>query len=63
MKLLLIILAALSGLTACSDRKPEDPETDLLAPQREALERAEGVEQALDEAAERQRRLIEEQGG
>ncbi len=48
-------------LAACGGDEPESPH--LLAPQRDALERAEGVEQVIDEAAERQRRQIEQQGG
>lgn len=55
MLVVVVLLPACGG----SDSEP----ADLLAPQREALERAEGVEQALDEAAERQRRRIDEQGG
>lgn len=48
-------------LMACGE--PQSEGDDLLAPQREAMERAEAVEKVLDEAAERQRRTIEEQGG
>lgn len=48
-------------LAACGNSEPDAEE--LLAPQLEAMERAEDVERVLDEAAERQRRQIEEQGG
>jgi ABC-type uncharacterized transport system auxiliary subunit len=56
----LCLLTVMLALAACGER---DEDTDLLAPQREALERAEGVEQTLLDAAERQQRQIEEQGG
>lgn len=46
-------------LAACSS----DPEqSDLLAPQREAMERAEDVERVMQEAAEQRQRRIDEQG-
>ncbi|HMA98117.1 MAG TPA: hypothetical protein VKO38_01535 [Wenzhouxiangella sp.] len=61
MNKILTALAVTVLLTACGE--PESEGDDLLAPQREAMERAEAVEQVLDEAAERQRREIEEQGG
>ena len=48
-------------LAGCGNSEPDAEE--LLAPQLEAMERAENVEQVLDDAAERQRRQIEEQGG
>lgn len=61
MKKILFLIALALLLTACSE--PESDGDDLLAPQREAMERAEAVEQVLDEAAERQRREIDQQGG
>ncbi|MFW5815577.1 MAG: hypothetical protein ACOCVP_01855 [Wenzhouxiangella sp.] len=61
MKRWLSMLLMIGFLTACGGDETES--RDLLAPQRDALERAEGVEQVIDEAAERQRRQIEEQGG
>jgi len=61
MKKIAFLLALAALLTACNE--PASDGDDLLAPQREAMERAEAVEQVLDEAAERQRREIEEQGG
>lgn len=60
MKRILIISAAAMMLAGCGT---EPDERDLLAPQRDALERAEQVEGALEEAAERQRRLIDNSGG
>lgn len=58
MKKLLVSITAVLALAACSS----DPgEPDLLAPQRQALERAEDVERVMQEAAERRQSLIEEQ--
>lgn len=54
--LLMVSLAAL--IAACS---ADQDEPDLLAPQREAMERAEDVERVLEEAAEQRRRQLEEQ--
>lgn len=53
--------AGLLVLVACGNAEPDAE--DLLAPQRETMERAEEVEQVLEDAAERQRRQIEAQGG
>jgi hypothetical protein len=61
MKTYLPLIFSAVILTACGESDSEGD--DLLAPQREAMERAEAVEQVLDDAAERQRREIEEQGG
>ncbi|MEE4638638.1 MAG: hypothetical protein V2J42_07870 [Wenzhouxiangella sp.] len=64
MKQIASYLILIIVLTACNSSGKEETEgSDLLAPQREAMERAEDVERVLDEAAERQRQLIEEQGG
>lgn len=60
MKRILIISAAAMMLAGCGT---EPDERDLLAPQRDALERAEQVEGVLEQAAERQRRLIDNSGG
>ncbi|MEE4296029.1 MAG: hypothetical protein V2J20_05370 [Wenzhouxiangella sp.] len=57
----LLSAACLLVLAACGNSEPDAEE--LLAPQLEAMERAKEVEQVLDDAAERQRRQIEEQGG
>jgi hypothetical protein len=59
--ILLTLVTACSGGSGGSDEDAE--KSDLLAPQREAMERAQDVERVLDEAAERQRRLIDEQDG
>ncbi|MGY6555968.1 MAG: hypothetical protein ACXIUM_15740 [Wenzhouxiangella sp.] len=54
----LCVLLALMSLAACSS---DSEQPDLLAPQREAMERAEDVERVLqDAAAQRQRRLDEQ---
>ena len=64
--LLLPLLLATVLLSGCvdddsGDAPPED--AGLLEPQRQAVERARGVEQDLSEAAERQRDRIEDDGG
>lgn len=59
MKKPIYAIVALMSLAACSS-DPEQP--DLLAPQREAMERAEDVERVMQEAAEQRQRRIDEQG-
>ena len=60
MKQILTALVIAIGLSGCGT----DPdERDLLAPQRDALQRAEDVEPFLQNAAARQRRLIDESEG
>lgn len=57
MKKLLTLLTVMLALSGCT-RDPDG--ADLLAPQREAMDRAEEVERVLQDAAERQRRLIDD---
>ena len=53
-----LAFCALLCLAACD--KPEPP--DIVQPQREALEKAKGVEQVLQQDAEEKRRQIDEEG-
>jgi hypothetical protein len=49
-------------LAGCGDTaQPPPPQTDLFASQRDALEKAKGVEQTVQGQAERQREDIERQ--
>jgi hypothetical protein len=60
----LLLLAGL--LAGCADDDSGDPPPEgagLLEPQRQAVERARGVEEDLAEAAERQRERIEDDEG
>ncbi len=54
---LIRLFAVVLILAGCST---DADEPDLLAPQREAMERADDVERVLQEAADRQRRLIDQ---
>ncbi len=60
----LLLLAAL--LAACADDDSGDPTPEgagVLEPQRQAIERARGVEDDLADAAARQRERIEDDEG
>lgn len=49
-------------LAGCGDSaQPPSPQTGLFAPQRDALEKAKGVEQTVQDQAERQKEDIERQ--
>jgi len=64
MKTILIsVLLALVAATGCSGDSDEEADAGLIEPQLEAMERAEGVEQDISEAARRQQEVIDEQGG
>lgn len=60
MKPILLMTALALALTACSG---DAEQADLLAPQRDAMERAEDVERVLREAAEQRQRELEDQEG
>jgi hypothetical protein len=71
-QILILALAALI-LAACGDAPPEPPEggptgsgqlpeDNVFRPYVDTMERARGVEQTLQQGAERQRRLLDAQG-
>jgi len=62
MKLILCCFVALI-ITACGDSKPPQnpPPVKLFEPQREALDKAKGVEQTVNQQAEQQKQEAERQ--
>ena len=59
MKRTALAICAVLSLAACDKPKPPD----IIQPQREALEKAKGVEQILQQDAEATRKQIEEAEG
>lgn len=55
-----IMLSFLGLLLSACDSPPSAPPAKIAAPQREALEKAKGVEQVLQKANEAQQKNIEE---
>jgi len=54
---------ALAALLAGCDQptKPPAPQTELLAPQREALDKSKQVQQTVNEQAEQQKQAIDQE--
>ncbi len=59
----ILMIVMVLGLSACQPSEPEDDGEHLLQDYENAMDRARDVEDDLKEAAERQRRAIEERGG
>jgi hypothetical protein len=56
-----VVLSLLLALSACSRDEPPPPAPKLFAEQRDALDQAKGVGALQLEAAEQQRKAMEEQ--
>jgi hypothetical protein len=56
-------IAIILGCSGNTDGKEEKAGETVFAPQIEALDKAKGVDRQIEDAAERQRQTIEEQGG
>ena len=54
----ILALASILLVAGCGD-KTEEPPPQLFKPQRDALEKAKGVEQTLQQSADRRREQIE----
>ncbi len=63
MKALICLAVVMLLLAGCGDNKPQlaPPPPKLLEPRREALDKAKGVEQTVDQQAEQQREDVDRQ--
>ena len=56
------ILAAVFSLGACNDKTKDEPPAKLFQEERQALDKAKGVQQTLDQQQQKDRKQMEEQG-
>ncbi|MCF6224829.1 MAG: hypothetical protein L3J22_00800 [Xanthomonadales bacterium] len=61
--LMLVLNACGEPQQTANSAAPEKPSQRVMEEQFQALDKARGVEKSLQEAAEKQRKAIEEQGG
>jgi hypothetical protein len=54
------VALAIAGVAGC-DAKPQDPPPDLVKSQRQAMDRAKGVEEALQKSADERRQQADRQ--
>ncbi len=55
----ILAFASILLIAGCGDKTEEPPPPQLFKPQRDALEKAKGIEQTLQQSADRRREQIE----